>query len=31
MIFPGRGHGISDLAARFRLFEGITNFIFENL
>ena len=31
MIFPGRGHGISDPTARVQLFEGITKFILENL
>jgi dipeptidyl-peptidase-4 len=31
MIFPGRGHGISDSAARFQLLEGIMKFLLENL
>jgi dipeptidyl-peptidase-4 len=31
MIFPGRGHGISDPAARFQLFQGLAQFILENL
>jgi dipeptidyl-peptidase 4 len=31
MIFPGRGHGISDPAARVQLMEGIMKFLLENL
>jgi dipeptidyl-peptidase-4 len=31
MIFPGRGHGIGDAPARIQLFQGITNFIEDNL
>lgn len=31
MIFPGRGHSISDRAARVQLFERITQFIVSNL
>jgi dipeptidyl-peptidase-4 len=31
MIFPGRGHGISDPAARFQLMDGIMKFLLENL
>jgi dipeptidyl-peptidase-4 len=31
MVFPGRGHGISDRAARMQLSEGITDFILNNL
>jgi dipeptidyl-peptidase 4 len=31
MIFPGRGHGINDLPARIRLYNGITEFIQNNL
>ncbi len=31
MIFPGRGHGISDRPARVDLFEQITDFIVKNL
>jgi dipeptidyl-peptidase-4 len=31
MVFPGRGHGISDPAARMQLFQGITDFILNNL
>jgi dipeptidyl-peptidase 4 len=31
LIFPGRGHGIDDLAGRIQLFEGITDFLVNNL
>jgi dipeptidyl-peptidase-4 len=31
MLFPGRGHGISDVPARIDLFRGITEFILNNL
>jgi len=31
IIFPGRGHGISDRPARLLLFEQLTSFIFNNL
>ncbi len=31
MIFPGRGHPISDRSARIQLFERITNFFLNNL
>ncbi len=31
MIFPGRGHGISDPGARVQLFRGLTQFLLENL
>jgi len=31
MIFPGRGHSISDLPARIGLFRGITDFFLNNL
>lgn len=31
MIFPGRGHGIGDAPARIQLFQGITDFIGDNL
>ena len=31
MIFPGRGHGMSDAAARIQLFKGITDFLLSNL
>jgi dipeptidyl-peptidase 4 len=31
MIFPGRGHGMSDAAARIQLFKGITDFLLNNL
>ncbi len=31
MIFPGRGHGMSDLPARIQLFKGITDFLLSNL
>jgi len=31
MIFPGRGHGISDILARIDLYRGITEFILKNL
>jgi dipeptidyl-peptidase 4 len=31
MIFPGRGHGITDLPARLELFNGITDFLLNNL
>jgi dipeptidyl-peptidase 4 len=31
MIFPGRGHGMSDAPARIQLFKGITDFFLNNL
>jgi dipeptidyl aminopeptidase/acylaminoacyl peptidase len=31
MIFHGRGHGISDVPARIQLFQGITDFLGNNL
>jgi dipeptidyl-peptidase 4 len=31
MLFPGRGHGISDIPARIELFRGLTEFILNNL
>ncbi len=31
MIFPGRGHGISDIPARIELFRGLTEFLLNNL
>jgi dipeptidyl-peptidase 4 len=31
MIFPGRGHGMTDTPARIRLFQGITDFFLNNL
>jgi hypothetical protein len=31
MIFPGRGHGISDSPARIELFHRITEFFLKNL
>jgi len=31
MIFPGRGHGINDTAARIELYKGITEFILKSL
>jgi dipeptidyl-peptidase 4 len=31
ILFPGRGHGITDRAARLLLFERISRFIFDNL
>jgi dipeptidyl-peptidase 4 len=31
MLFPGRGHGISDAPARIELFRGITEFLLNNL
>ena len=31
MIFPGRGHGMSDTPARIELFRGITDFLLNNL
>jgi dipeptidyl-peptidase-4 len=31
MIFPGRGHGISDPGARVQLFRGLTQFLLGNL
>ena len=31
MIFPGRGHAIGDAPARIQLFEGITDFLVNNL
>jgi dipeptidyl-peptidase-4 len=31
MVFPGRGHPISDHNARIQLFEGITRFLLDNL
>jgi dipeptidyl-peptidase 4 len=31
MLFPGRGHGISDIPARIELFRGITEFLLNNL
>jgi dipeptidyl-peptidase 4 len=31
MIFPGRGHGITDVLARIELYKGITEFILKNL
>jgi len=31
MIFPGRGHGMTDAAARIQLFKGITDFLLNNL
>jgi dipeptidyl-peptidase-4 len=31
MIFPGRGHGMSDVPARIQLFKGITDFLLSNL
>lgn len=31
MIFPGRGHGITDRPARIDLFNGITDFLLNNL
>jgi dipeptidyl-peptidase-4 len=31
MIFPGRGHGIGDAPARIQLFQGITDFLVDNL
>jgi dipeptidyl-peptidase-4 len=31
MIFPGRGHGISDTPARIELFRAITEFLLNNL
>jgi dipeptidyl-peptidase 4 len=31
MIFPGRGHGMTDTPARIQLFDGITNFLLNNL
>jgi dipeptidyl-peptidase-4 len=31
MIFPGRGHGIGDAPARIQLFQGITDFLRDNL
>ena len=31
MIFPGRGHGISDMPARIELFKRITQFLVDNL
>jgi dipeptidyl-peptidase-4 len=31
MIFPGRGHGMNDAAARIQLFKGITDFLLNNL
>jgi len=31
MIFPGRGHSMSDLPARIQLFKGITDFLLNNL
>ena len=31
MIFPGRGHGISDVSARVELYKGITEFILKDL
>jgi dipeptidyl aminopeptidase/acylaminoacyl peptidase len=31
MVFPGRGHPISDPNARVQLFEGITRFLLDNL
>lgn len=31
MIFPGRGHGMSDVPARIQLFKGVTDFLLNNL
>ncbi len=31
MIFPGRGHGMTDAPARIQLFKGITDFFLNNL
>jgi len=31
MIFPGRGHGMTDLPARITLFKGVTDFLLNNL
>jgi len=31
MIFPGRGHGITDLPARVELFKNVTQFLLDNL
>ena len=31
MIFPGRGHGITDWQARVQLYEGVTDFLMKNL
>jgi dipeptidyl-peptidase 4 len=31
MIFPGRGHGMTDTPARIELFNGITDFLLNNL
>jgi dipeptidyl-peptidase-4 len=31
MIFPGRGHGMTDTPARIQLFNGITDFLLNNL
>jgi dipeptidyl-peptidase-4 len=31
MVFPGRGHGISDSAARVALFRRMTQFLLDNL
>jgi dipeptidyl aminopeptidase/acylaminoacyl peptidase len=31
MVFPGRGHGISDSAARTVLFRRMTQFLLDNL
>jgi dipeptidyl-peptidase 4 len=31
MIFPGRGHGMQDTPARIQLFQGITDFLLNNL
>src|SRR5580658_5658229 len=31
MLFPGRGHGISDIPARIELFRGLTDFLLNNL
>jgi dipeptidyl-peptidase-4 len=31
MIFPGRGHGMQDAPARIQLFQGITEFLLNNL
>jgi dipeptidyl-peptidase 4 len=31
MLFPGRGHGISDIPARIELFRGLTEFLLNNL
>jgi dipeptidyl-peptidase-4 len=31
LIFPGRGHGVQDTPARIQLFQGITEFLLNNL